>query len=97
VLFSTSLFADDGGKVMGTVKDQTGAVLPNADVALASKATGAAQSTKTDSAGTYMFPLVPVGTYTLSVHASGFNPVEHEGVDVNIVWHNCLLEPLYFK
>ena len=69
---------------MGTVKDQSGSVVPNADVNLESKSTGVAQSTKTDPAGTYTFPLVPVGTYTLTVHAQGFKPVAHEGVVVSI-------------
>ncbi len=69
---------------MGTVKDQTGAVVPNAEVDLINKSTGVAQSTKTDSAGAYTFPLVPVSTYELKVSAAGFNPVQHEGLVVNI-------------
>jgi Carboxypeptidase regulatory-like domain len=84
MFLSSAAYAADGGKVMGTVKDQTGAVLPNAEVDLTSKSTGVAQNTKSDSAGAYTFPLVPVGTYTLTVHAAGFNPVEHEGLVVNI-------------
>jgi Carboxypeptidase regulatory-like domain len=81
---STALYADDGGKVMGTVKDQSGAVVPNAEVDLTSKSTGVSQNTKTDSEGAYTFPLVPVGTYMLAVRAAGFNPVEHDGLVINI-------------
>jgi hypothetical protein len=76
--------ADDGGKVMGTVKDPTGAVIPNAQVDLTNKATGIAQHTVTDPVGAYTFPLVSVGTYTLTVRATGFNPLQREGVNINI-------------
>ena len=39
---------------------------------------------KDRSRGYCTFPLVPVGTYTLTVHAQGFKPVAHEGVVVSI-------------
>ena len=84
IFLSTAAYADNGGKVLGTVKDQTGAVVPNAEVDLINKSTGVAQNTKTDSAGAYTFPLVPVGIYELRLSAAGFNPVQHEGLVVNI-------------
>lgn len=84
ILTPTSAHADDGGKITGTVKDQTGAVVPNADVDLSNQTTGIAQHTKTGSDGAYTFPLVPVGTYTLTVSAAGFTSLKREGLVINI-------------
>jgi hypothetical protein len=92
ILVSTVAYADDGGKVMGTVRDPTGAVVPNAQVDLTNKSTGIAQTTKTDSAGAYTFPLVPVGTYTLTVRTTGFKTLQQEGLVINI--HSMVVQDL---
>ena len=92
MLFCALAYADDGGKVMGTVKDQTGALIPDAEVNLTSKSTGVVQHTTTGPDGAYTFPLVPVGAYALTVHATGFKPLDREGVTVNI--HSMVQEDL---
>ena len=61
-----------GGSVVGTVKDTSGAVVPQATVALTNKATGVALKTATTSAGQFVFPVVPIGRYSLAVSAHGF-------------------------
>jgi outer membrane receptor protein involved in Fe transport len=60
------------GSVQGSVTDQTGALVPGASVALTNQDTGASQNTRTSTAGTYSFPVVGVGGYTLSVSQPGF-------------------------
>jgi len=76
--------ADDGGKIQGTVKDQTRAVVPNAQVHLTSDATHQAESAAADAVGFYSFPVVPIGTYTIKVTATGFKPLQKTGVVVTI-------------
>ena len=61
-----------GGSVVGTVTDPSGAVVPGAKVALTSVQTGTTLETTTSSAGQYVFPVVPVGTYKMTVTGSGF-------------------------
>ena len=61
-----------GGSIVGTVQDPTGAVVPGAEVEVASTQTGTLFKTTTSSAGQYIFPVVPVGTYTITVSAKGF-------------------------
>ena len=61
-----------GGTIVGTVPDPTEAVVPEAEVAIANTQTGTVLKTTTSSAGQYVFPVVPVGTYTITITAKGF-------------------------
>ena len=61
----------DSGAITGSVKDPTGAVVPNATVTLTSPTTPATQKT-TGNDGAFTFPLLPAGTYSLSIEAAGF-------------------------
>lgn len=60
------------GSIAGTVKDDTGAVVPNADVRATNVATGFTRETKTGGDGTYNIQYLPVGECTVTVEASGF-------------------------
>ncbi|MFL6450279.1 MAG: carboxypeptidase regulatory-like domain-containing protein [Bryobacteraceae bacterium] len=62
----------NGGTIIGTVTDPSGAVLPNAVVALTNSVTGYSQSAKTDSVGAFRLPNVPPNQYKLQVTAGGF-------------------------
>jgi hypothetical protein len=83
------------GVITGTVTDPTGAVVPNATVAITNIGTNISQSTTTGSDGSYRFPLVPPGTYTLEVKATNFATVRASGLVVEasqIVPYNVRLE-----
>jgi hypothetical protein len=70
---SPAVWAQSGtSSVQGTVTDSTGAVVPDSDVALTNNATGVKMSTKSDNAGSYSFPTVTPGLYTLEVTKPGF-------------------------
>ena len=64
--------------VMGTVKDQSGAVVPNATVEISGPLGG--QKATTDSSGQFSFSKLPVGSYTLTVTASGFSGYKRTGI-----------------
>jgi len=74
----------DTGTVLGTVKDQSGAVVPNATIVLTQKDTNYSVRKKTAGDGTYVFSPVKIGTYAVTVEASGFQKTTHVGVTVNI-------------
>ena len=76
--------ADIGGRIAGTVKDQTNAVIPGAMVDAVNPATGAKQTATTDEQGNYSFPNLPVGQYEINVTAEGFNPSKTQGLTINI-------------
>ncbi len=60
------------GNIQGTVSDSTGAVVPNAPVTLTDQSTGVKRTAVSNSAGNYLFPGIPIGTYNLQVAAPGF-------------------------
>jgi hypothetical protein len=67
--------SQNGGSVTGTVKDRTGAVIPNAAVTLTDEA-GAAQTTKSQGDGRYVFRSLNPGTYTISAYYKGLEQRE---------------------
>ncbi len=70
--------------VQGTVADSTGAVVANANVALTSEATQVRRTTVSDGSGVYLFPSIPIGTYDISVTASGFKTYEQKGIVLEV-------------
>src|SRR5256884_9335331 len=58
--------------VTGTVSDRTGATVPNARVDLEDVDTKAKASVITGSDGSYTFPSVRPGNYTITVSGKGF-------------------------
>src|SRR5207247_10969694 len=86
VLFAAGLAVDTllaaaSGTIVGTVTDETGAVIPGAVVAVTHQGTGAPRSLVTDAAGNYNFPLLPVGRYTARVDMPGSQTfVQRDGV-----------------
>jgi hypothetical protein len=72
------------GRIAGTVKDQKGAVIVGADVIVVSSATRDDRKVITDTEGHYVVPLLPPGTYTVSITASGFQTRQFESITVVI-------------
>jgi hypothetical protein len=60
------------GRVLGVVKDPSGAIVPGADVELIDTATQAVQTTVTNETGRYTFVAVKPGTYSVTASAAGF-------------------------
>ena len=60
------------GTILGTVKDPSGAVIPNATVIITDTDTGAAKTTTTSATGNYQFFSLLQGHYRVDVSATGF-------------------------
>ena len=54
------------GQITGTIVDPSGAVIPNAQVTITNEGTGISDQQTTGADGIYRFPLVPLGTYTVT-------------------------------
>jgi hypothetical protein len=79
--FSTPAFAQfDSGQISGVIRDAQQGALPGATVTLTNEATSNKRSTVTNSTGFYVFPYVPVGTYSMGVELSGFKKFVKTGV-----------------
>ncbi len=70
------------GTVRGEVRDASGSVVPGATVKLKNDATGESRTQQTTSAGTFSFPELLVGAYTVAVEAAGFSTYTRPGVEV---------------
>jgi len=68
----------------GSVTDSTGAVIPNCSVTLTNTGTNVSRSIQAGSDGTYLFTLIPIGAYRLSVEQSGFRKYVHDGIVLNV-------------
>jgi hypothetical protein len=64
--------AGNGGTIYGTVTDATGAVVPDATVAIENPVSGYTRTTTSDSQGHYQFTNVPLNPYHLVVTVKGF-------------------------
>src|SRR3979490_3030875 len=62
-----------GATLTGTVKDSSGAFIPNAQVIITDVATGVTRSVSPGSSGLYMAPNLLPGTYEIRVTATGFS------------------------
>jgi hypothetical protein len=72
--------ADPTGTIAGTVLDPSGAVVPGAKITATAPATGLTRATTSAADGWYVFPLLPVGLYAVSVEAHGFRRSEQKGI-----------------
>ncbi len=68
------------GSISGTVKDSSGAVVPEAAVTALNTGTGISQSVETDAVGFYVFPALPVGVYDVTIRHAGFKEYRETGL-----------------
>ena len=60
------------GRITGSVLDQSGAAVPGASVTALNVATGVNTTTRSDQSGIYNFQFLPIGNYTVTATAAGF-------------------------
>ena len=72
--------ARDTASIFGTVSDAQAAMVPGAKLTLTNTATGAVRTAETDASGSFIFPLLTVGSYSLAVEHSGFRKSERRGI-----------------
>jgi hypothetical protein len=85
LLTATAALGQGGGmtsSITGTVVDQTGAVIPGADILVKSTATSTEYRGVSVSNGSFTIPAVPVGVYTVSVSMTGFKLAVFENVRI---------------
>ncbi|MGI8733727.1 MAG: carboxypeptidase-like regulatory domain-containing protein, partial [Pyrinomonadaceae bacterium] len=72
------------GRIIGTVTDPNGAVVPKASVSVTNEGTGAQRTVEADDSGTYVVPELPVGLYTISVAAANFASANRPHIKVDV-------------
>ncbi|MGO9123506.1 MAG: carboxypeptidase regulatory-like domain-containing protein [Terriglobales bacterium] len=81
---SASLFAQDTASITGTVTDQTGAAIPNAQVMVGNPEHGIKRSTTSNGSGDYLVSAIPPGSYNLTITAPGFKKYEATGIILRV-------------
>ncbi len=74
--------AQNTGSIFGNVSDSSSAAIPNAQVKATSHGQGLVRTTVTNASGSYILSALPIGTYTVTVEAAGFE--EFSDVDVRV-------------
>src|SRR5204863_376917 len=83
VLFtSLGLSQSSFGSITGTVKDQTGSLVPAAEVEVTNDGTGATRRVTTSSAGVFNVPNLDLGSYKVRVSGKGFTTYERGGLNL---------------
>jgi Carboxypeptidase regulatory-like domain/TonB dependent receptor len=82
---STLLAQQTLGGITGDVTDASGGVIPNATVTVLDEQTSLTRTVKTNGSGTYSFVNLPIGFYTLTYKAEGFDlqKTQHIAVQAN--------------
>src|SRR5277367_5854439 len=84
----TAVAQNDRGTITGEVKDQGGAVVPNASVIATNSASGSESKTTTTGTGNYTIPSLAAGFYTLSVEVAGFKKFIQENIEIQVATTN---------
>ena len=84
LLFATTVWAQTGaGKIVGTITDTTGAVVPGASVSATAVHTGEIKQVTSNDSGFYSFPAVAPGVYAIEVTAKGFEKSQQTNIVVD--------------
>jgi len=79
----------------GTIKDKSGAIVPDCSVSLTDTATGTSRNVLSDNTGLYQMLQVPPGKYTLKIEKQGFSTLTKSDITLEInlpATLDCVLE-----
>src|SRR5688572_26070891 len=85
VFFATAPAAAqlERSRISGTIKDQTGAIVPGATVTATNLQTQTPSVVVTDASGFYVFPNLTPGRYSVTAELQGFRKVVNENVQLD--------------
>jgi hypothetical protein len=82
--FQPLALAQDTGQLRGRITDPTGNIVSGAAVEAINVGTQVSRTTVSNQLGYYSIPLLPAGSYTLNVSASGFRPITQSGITLQV-------------
>ena len=84
LMISPAIHGQATGSFSGNVIDKSGSTIPGATVTVTSPATGLVRTVKSDDAGHYLVPLLPVGVYTVRADATNFRSAEAKDLRLQV-------------
>src|SRR5687767_14956490 len=79
-----AVWAQATAQISGTVRDQSGAVLPGVEVTATHTDTGIARTTITNETGSYILPNLAIGPYRLEASLPGFRTFRQTGIVLQV-------------
>ncbi len=83
-LLPSALGQSTSATLSGTVEDQNGAVVPGAAIVVQNVGTSLKRQASTNDEGSFTIPLLPPGTYAITIRRDGFTPLEVRDVVLNV-------------
>jgi hypothetical protein len=83
-LCTMAAVAQDTSTIVGVVTDPSGAAIPGAQVRVANVQKGFARDLTTDSAGAYTAAKIPIGSYSVTTQAQGFEKMSNSGIELTV-------------
>jgi hypothetical protein len=84
LLACSAAWAQATAQISGTVKDQSGAVLPGVEVTATQTETGISRNTVTNETGSYVLPNLQIGPYRLEAALPGFRSFVQTGIVLEV-------------
>jgi len=82
---SRAAFAQSStGTILGSVQDESGAVVPDASVTVKNLGTGAQRTVRSDSSGAFAVPDLQVGHYAITITREGFSPLRIDDTELQV-------------
>src|SRR5881398_815399 len=81
---SADAWAQATAQISGSVKDQSGAVLPGVEITATQTGTGIARTTVTNETGSYVLPNLPLGPYRVEAALPGFRSYVQMGIVLQV-------------
>jgi hypothetical protein len=78
----STAYGQTSGQIVGSLRDGSGAIIPFAFLSLTNLSTNVSQQTTTTSSGDFVFPIVPVGSYSITAEKAGFEKATVRDVTV---------------
>jgi hypothetical protein len=83
-MFAAVAYAQTSATLTGTVRDISGAVVPNSEIAVLQLATGVTRSAVTDREGFYQILALRAGVVEVRARAAGFRPLLRKGISLTV-------------
>ena len=84
ILAPLSFAQESTARLLGTITDPTGAVVPHASIVAKNAATGLERRVQANESGDYSIPLLPIGQYTVTGEAAGFKTSTITGLTLQV-------------
>src|SRR5262249_33748092 len=78
------VWAQATAQISGTVKDQSGAVLPGVEVTVRQTDTGATRTAVSNETGSYILSNLPIGPYRVEAALTGFRTFVQTGIVLQV-------------